>query len=213
MRKWFPKIFLSIKVEFYSFSDHLFSLLRFETPCILQYSFLVSVIMSSPIPVLGSSIGEVFDHSPEVPPVCCSGGLLARNHSAVGVAPTILCLDYPQWQRSCFTMVDKKVLHHNYDIPVSVSMHFLDKSTGMTDGPRDICVHECMFLAGVRLSFPPLSGSCSPSWGLRLGINAKRLEVFLFNLFVVAYSVLGRDSIDPRVLKYFLGFICIPIPR
>ena len=51
---------------------------------------------------------------------------------------------------------NKKFLFHNYDIPLSISLHFPDRSTRMIDGPGDICVYERMFMAGVCLPFPPI---------------------------------------------------------
>jgi hypothetical protein len=33
-------------------------------------------------------------------------------------------------------------------------------------------------------------------------INAQQLEVFFFNLFVVAYNVPRGDYVDPKVFKY-----------
>jgi hypothetical protein len=53
-------------------------------------------------------------------------------------------------------VVDEKVLRHNYDIPPSISLHFLDKSTKMIDRPGDIYVYERMFMVGVLLLFPPI---------------------------------------------------------
>ena len=65
-------------------------------------------------------------------------------------------MDYPRWQRSYFTAEDEKVLCHNYDIPPSVSSHFLNKSTEMIDGPSDIYIYKRMFMVGVCLPFPPI---------------------------------------------------------
>ena len=72
--------------------------------------------MSSPILVPSPSAGDASDHSPEVLLVRRFRGLSARNRPAVGVAPTILCLDFP------------------------------NRSTGMIDRPEDVCVYERMFL-------------------------------------------------------------------
>jgi hypothetical protein len=52
--------------------------------------------------------------------------------------------------------VDEKVLRHNYDIPPLIFLHFSGKSTGMIVGLGDICIYEPMFMAEVRLPFPPI---------------------------------------------------------
>ena len=59
----------------------------------------------------------------------------------------------------------------------------------------------CFWPAFVYCSLP-LSGSCFPLGDCAWAINAQRLEVLLFNRFIMAYSVLGRDYVDPGVFKY-----------
>ena len=123
----------------------------------------------SSIPTPSSPIGDASDHLSEVPFVRHLGGSSARICLANDSAPTVLRLEYPCQQRSCFTVTDEKVLCCNYDIPASICLHFLDKSTGMIDGPGDICVYERMFLAEVRLSFPLIVQDLLFSLGIALG--------------------------------------------
>jgi hypothetical protein len=112
--------------------------------------------MSSSVPTPISLVGDASNQSLEVLLVHCSGRSFARTRPASDAAHSVLRSEYPCWQRSYFIAANKGVLHHNYDIPASISLHFPDKSTGMIKGHADICVYERMFLVGVRLLFPPI---------------------------------------------------------
>ena len=160
--------------------------------------------MSSPIPVPGPSAGDDSDHSPEVSLVCRSGGSSASNRLAVGAAPTVLCLDYPRRQRSCFTAADERVLRHNYDIPASIFLHFSDTSTGMIDGPGDVCVYELMFLAGVRLPFPQIVWELLSSLGIapaQLMPNGWRYFFLTYLLWPIVFS--GEIMSIPEFLNIY----------
>jgi hypothetical protein len=85
--------------------------------------------------------------------------------------------------------VDEKVLCHNYDIPPSISLHFLDKSIdksiGMIDGPYDICIYERMFMARVHLPFPSIVRELLSSLGVVPGQLMPNGWRYFFSTFLL----------------------------
>jgi hypothetical protein len=158
--------------------------------------------MSSSVPT-PSPADDASNQSPEVPLVNRSSRSSARTHPTSDAAPSVLRLEYPHQQRSCFMVADEKVLRHNYDILASNSLHFSEKSTRMIDGHGDICVYKHMFLARVHLSFPPIFRGVAFLLGDYVwAINAQRLDVFLLYILIVAYSVPERDYVSSKVFKH-----------
>ena len=92
---------------------------------------------------------------------------------------------------------DEKVLYNNYDIPPSVFLHFLDGSTGMVDGPGNICVYECLFLQEFIFLSPLLSRSCIIYGDCLEEAIAQWLEIIFGHVPVVAFHVSGGDHVDP----------------
>ena len=121
-----------------------------------MFSFPSCMTMSPPCRLPSPAVEAADEQSPKVPLERLSGGSSARV-SSVGEASSLsFHPDFPRRQRSYFTVVDEKVLCHNYDIPPYMSLHFPDGSTWMIGRPGDICVYERMFLAIVRLPFAPI---------------------------------------------------------
>jgi hypothetical protein len=88
--------------------------------------------------------------------------------------------------------MDEKVLHHNYDIPPSMSLHFPDGSTGMIGRLGNIYVYKCTFLAGVWLPFAPTIRELLSFLGITLGQlmpNGWRYFLATFLLWPVVFSL------------------------
>lgn len=78
----------------------------------------------------------------------------------LGEAPVVVeiktNLDYAHSLRSIFIVVDKWILWHNFDIPLSVCHHFpgMDSSAIPDPGFGDVSVYERMLLVGLCFPFP-----------------------------------------------------------
>jgi hypothetical protein len=159
--------------------------------------------MSSSVPT-PSFADDASDQSPKVPLVHRSSGSSARTHPTSDAAPSVLHLEYPHQQRSCFMVADEKVLRHNYDIPASISLHFLDKSTRMIDGHEDICVYKHMFLARVRLSFPSIVRELLSSLGITSGQSMPNGWTYFFSTFLLWPTVFPREIMSvPEFLNIY----------
>jgi hypothetical protein len=101
-------------------------------------------------------------------------------------------------------VADEKVLSHNYDIPTSISLHFPDKSTKMIVGLGDICVYECMFLAGIRLPFPPIVQEFLSFLGIVSGqLMPSGWRYFLLTFLLWPIMFLGETMSILKILNIY----------
>jgi hypothetical protein len=112
----------------------------------------------------GNNPSASLEHGGDVQSAETHPNVEARNlGEALAVVEIKTNLDYAHSLRSILNVVDKWVLWHNFDIPLSVRHHFPGMDSGAIPDPGfgDVCVYERMLLAG--LCFPFLTPTTSTS--------------------------------------------------